>query len=264
MFVTLKSFLHTLLLPPGGPLLLAGAGLWLLLRGRAGHTARKAGVALAVTGLVTLWLLSTLVVADALARLAEHYPALDLSRPVRGQAIVILGGETARMAPEYGGPAVGFELLDRISYGAYVARRTGLPVLVSGGANEALAMSTVLARDFGIRARWVEGASRDTFDNARFSARLLKADRIARIVLVTSSSHEWRAAQEFMSIGLAVEPAPAHVLAPPPQRPLIDYVPTARGLTRSTEAAYEILGDVVRRLLVATHLRRHDAEPPPS
>ncbi|HYB32691.1 MAG TPA: YdcF family protein [Steroidobacteraceae bacterium] len=263
MFVTLKSLLHTLLLPPGGPLLLAGAGLWLLLRRRASDAARKAGVALAVAGLATLWLLSTLVVADALARLAEHYPPLDLSRPVRGQAIVILGGGTARMAPEYGGPAAGFELLERVSYGAYVARHTGLPVLVSGSANEALAMSAVLARDFGIRTRWVDGQSGDTFENARFSARLLKADGITRIVLVTSSTHEWRAAQEFMSAGLSVEPAPAHVLAPPPVHPLIDYLPTPRGLARSTEGMYEILGNVVRQLLAATHLRRHDAEEPP-
>jgi len=259
MFVALKAFLHTLLLPPGGPLLLAGAGICLLLRRRASDTARKAGMALVVTGVAALWLLSTLVVADPLARLAEHYSPLDLSRPVRGQAIVILGGGTARMAPEYGGPAAGFELLERLSYGAYVARRTGLPVLVSGTANEAVAMSTVLARDFGIRVRWVESQSRDTFENARFSARLLRADGVTGIVLVTSSSHEWRAAQEFMSAGLAVEPAPAHVLAPPPQRPAMDYVPTPLALARSTEAIYEILGEAVRRVLAATHLRRHDA-----
>ena len=264
MFAALKSFLHTLLLPPGGPLLLVVAGMWMLLRRRAGDAARKAGTALVVTGLASLWLLSTLVVADALARLTERYPALDLSRPLRGQAIVILGGGTARIAPEYGGPALGFDLLERVGYGAYVARHTGLPVLVSGSAREALAMSPVLARDFGIRTRWIEGESRDTFENARFSARLLRADGITRIVLVTSSSHEWRAAQEFTSAGLSVEPAPAHVLAPPAHRPVIDYVPTPLGLTRSTEAIYEILGDAVRRLLAATHLRRHDAEPPPS
>jgi uncharacterized SAM-binding protein YcdF (DUF218 family) len=264
MFVALKSLLHTLLLPPGGPLLLAAAGLWLMLRRRASPGARRAGMAVIVTGVVALWLLSTLVVADPLARLAEHYPALDLSRPVQGQAIVILGGSTARFAPEYAGPAAGFELLERVTYGGYVARRTGLPVLVSGSANETLAMSAQLARDFGIRARWVEGESRDTFENARFSARLLRADGIARVVLVTSSCHEWRAAQEFMSAGLAVEPAPVHVLAPPAHRPVTDYLPTLLGLTRSTEAIYEILGDAVRRLLAVTHLRRHDSEPPPS
>lgn len=256
MFVTLKLLLGTVLLPPGGLVLLAGAGLWLIARGRAGGAARPAGWALAAASLAALWLLSTQVVADRLVRFAERYPALDLGRPLRGQAIVILSCGTERPAPEYGGPAAGAELLERLSYGAYVARRTGLPVLVSGSPEETPAMRTTLARDFGITARWVDGESRDTFDNARFSARLLKADGIERIVLVTSSYHEWRAAQEFESVGLAVEPAPVHVWAARP-RHLTDYLPEAHGLLESNEALHEIVGDLARPLLAATHLRRH-------
>jgi len=256
MFVTMKMVLGTLLLPPGGLVLLAGAGLWLVARGRADGGARKAGWTLVVAGLAALWLLATPVVADALTRLAERYPPLDLTRPVRGQAIVILGGATERTAPEYGGPAAGLELLERVSYGAYVARRTGLPVLASGTAREAAAMRETLARDFGITARWVDGESRDTFDNARFSARLLEAEHIERVVLVTSAYHEQRAAQEFTSAGLTVEPAPVHVWAPRPRGPR-DYLPEPLGLLRSTEALHEIVGNLARPLLAATHLRRH-------
>lgn len=258
MFITLKLLLGILLLPPAGPLLLAGSGCWLLARRRTGAEGAKAALALAVTGLVALWLLSTPVIADVLTRLAERYPPLDLTRPVRGEAIVILGGGTARTAPEYGGAAAGLGLLERVSYGAYVARRTGLPVLVSGSAREALAMRATLSRDFGITARWVNGASRDTFDDAQLSARLLKADGIERIVLVTSSNHEWRAAHEFMSTGLAVEPAPVHVWAPA-ARELRDFLPDAVGLLRSSEALHEIVGNAARPLLAATHLRRHGA-----
>jgi uncharacterized SAM-binding protein YcdF (DUF218 family) len=258
MFFTLKLLLRTLLLPPAGPLLLAGFGLWLLARHRTLDAARRAGWALVTVSLATLWVLSTPVVADALTRLAERYPALDLDRPLRAQAIVILGGGTERTAPEYGGPAAGLELLERVSYGAYVARRTGFPVLVSGSAREALAMRATLARDFGISTRWVNGESRDTFDDAQLSARLLKADGVERIVLVTTSSHEWRAAHEFSSAGLTVEPAPVHVWAPRP-RSFRDYLPDAFGLLQSKEALYEILGDRVRQLLAVTHLRVHGA-----
>ncbi|HXY95630.1 MAG TPA: YdcF family protein [Steroidobacteraceae bacterium] len=258
MFVTLKMLLGTLLLPPAGLLLLAGWGLWLLARSRGAGRARGAGLALAVAGLVGLWLLATPVIAEGLTRLAERYPPLDLSHPVRGQAVVILAGGSERTAPEYGGPAVGLELLERVSYGAYVARRTGLPVLVSGSAREAFAMRATLARDFGITARWVNGESRDTFDDAQFSARLLKADGIGRIVLVTSSNHEWRAAQEFLSAGLVVEPAPVHVWAPH-THVFRDYLPDAAGLLQSTEALHELVGDVARPLLAATHLRKHGA-----
>lgn len=258
MFVTLKTLLGILLLPPAGPLLLAGSGAWLLTRRRMRGGGGKAAMALVVTGLAALWLSSTPVIADALTRLAERYPALDLTRPLRGEAIVILAGGQARMAPEYGGPAVGLETLERVSYGAYLSRRTGLPVLVSGSAREALAMSATLSHDFGITARWVDAESRDTFDNARFSARLLEADGVERIVLVTSATHEGRAVQEFVSAGLAVEPAPVHVWAPNP-RELRDYLPDAVALLQSKEALHEIVGEVARPLLAATHLRRHGA-----
>src|SRR5204863_172014 len=99
--------------------------------------------------------------------------------------IVILGGGDERLAaPEYGGePAPGPVLLERIAYGAFLAHRTALPVLVSGTAAEALAMRVSLARDFGIQVRWVEERSRDTFQNAQFSSRLLKAAGVSRILL---------------------------------------------------------------------------------
>lgn len=94
MFFLLKRLGKTLLLPPAGPLLLAALGVWLVLRGGgASPAARKAGWALILAGLGTLWVLSTPVVADALTRLAERYPALDLRQPLRAQAIVILAGE---------------------------------------------------------------------------------------------------------------------------------------------------------------------------
>jgi uncharacterized SAM-binding protein YcdF (DUF218 family) len=258
MLMELKFLLRTLVLPPAGPLLLAFMGLWLLARRRADGAGRKGALALLSMSLAALWVLSMPVVAEALTRLAERYPALDLARPLRAEAIVILGGGTERMAPEYGGPAVGLELLERVSFGAFVARRTGLPVLVSGSAREAPAMRATLMRDFAITPRWVNGESRDTFDDAQLSARLLRADGIARIVLVTSASHEWRAAHEFMSAGLAVEPAPVHVWAPH-AHDLEDYLPTAAGLLQSRAAVYELLGDVVRRLLALTHLRAHSA-----
>src|SRR5438067_1965988 len=103
MLVTLKTLLHTVLLPPGGPLLVAGAGAWLA---RSGVTARarRAGWLLLAASLVVSWLLATPVVADWLERAAERSPPLDLTRPVAAQALVILGGgDEGVAAPEYGG-----------------------------------------------------------------------------------------------------------------------------------------------------------------
>jgi uncharacterized SAM-binding protein YcdF (DUF218 family) len=255
MFITLKTLLRMLVLPPAGPLILALIGALLAQRSSA-LAARRIGWGLLTGSLAALWLLATPAVAERLERAAERCPPLDLTHPVQAQAVVILsGGEFRKWAPEYGAAAAGVGLLERLSYGAYVARRTGLPVLVSGTAPEVLAMRATLGRDFGVEVRWAEAESRDTFQNAQFSARLLKPEHVTRIVLVTSASHEWRAVQEFTSAGFQVVPAPAGTWAPQPVD-LSHYVPSAAGLQHSSDALYELLGDLARQFLSATHLRR--------
>jgi uncharacterized SAM-binding protein YcdF (DUF218 family) len=135
LLLQLKTLLKTMILPPAGPLLLALLGLLLLKRKPA--LARG----LLIVGVVSLWLLSTPVISDALSSLVEHYPALNLGAVKDAQAIVILGGGgQRRLAPEYGGPAAEPFLLERLAYGAFVARETGLPVLVTGFRIEARAM----------------------------------------------------------------------------------------------------------------------------
>jgi uncharacterized SAM-binding protein YcdF (DUF218 family) len=256
MFVALKSLLRSLLLPPAGPLLLALAGAWLV---GARHSARRrrAGWLLLISGLASLWLLATPLIADWLARAAEREAPLDLSRPLTAQAIVILGGGDARSAaPEYGGsPAPGPVLLERVAYGALIARRTGLPVLISGTLRETAAMRAALARDFGIPVRWMEDRSGDTFQNAANSARLLRAAGLSRIVLVTSAAHAWRAAHEFASAGLDVVAAPVGVWAPR-ESGFARWLPGPSALLRSSAALYELLGDLARRVLAGLHLRR--------
>jgi len=246
-----KALLRELILPPAGPLLLALIGLfWQRHRPRLGR-------ALIGLGLASLWLLSTPLVADALARLAERYPPLDLHRPTGAQAIVILGGGGWRSnAPEYGAPAVQPLLLERLAYGAYLARATGLPVLVTGYHTEAVAMRASLARNFGIEPRWVEDQSFDTFDNARNSVRLLQAAGVRRILLVTHATHLWRATHEFLAAGMDVVPAPVGLSDIRDNTGPFRYIPQTQALGLSYAATYELLGEPVREFLQFTHLRR--------
>jgi uncharacterized SAM-binding protein YcdF (DUF218 family) len=212
---------------------------------------------LVITGLALLWILSMPVVADALYGLAEHYPALDLGQATGAQAIVILGGggQIAR-APEYGGPAAEPVLLERLTYGAYLARQTGLPILVSGAEIEALAMQETLRRNFDIQARWIDNQSGDTFQNASNSFNLLQKDGVGRVLLVTQSTHMRRAVQEFISAGIQVVPAPMGLLSGRDHE-LVDYFPDPEGLLHSYNAIYELLGERVRAFFVITHIRRH-------
>jgi uncharacterized SAM-binding protein YcdF (DUF218 family) len=250
MLLRLKTLLKTLILPPAGPLLLAIFGVFLIKRRPL--LARTC----LILGLGALWLLSTPVVSDALAGLAEHYPPLDPRSAAGAGAIVILGGGGQRaFAPEYGGPAAEPWLLERLSYGAYLARKTGLPILVTGFHVEVDAMRATLLRNFDLGTRWADDQAYDTFENARNSARLLKVDGVNRIILVTHAVHMWRAAKEFTAAGIEVVPAPVGIVAE--RDPGIwRYVPTPSPLLRSCAAINELLGEPVRAVLSAAHLRR--------
>ena len=247
----LKTLLKSVLLPPAGPLLLAIVGALMI-----GRRPRLAKVCL-ILGLGSLWLLSTPVVCDALAGAAEQFPALDLRSAAGAQAIVVLGGGGERAsAPEYGGPAAEPVLLERLGYGAYLARNTGLPILVTGFRIETAAMRATLLRNFDIDARWADDEAHDTFENATNSARLLKVDGIHRVVLVTHAVHMRRSVHEFEAAGLEVVAAPVGMLAER-DRGVSRYIPNSAALLRASAAVNELLGDPVRAFLAASHLRRH-------
>jgi uncharacterized SAM-binding protein YcdF (DUF218 family) len=251
LLLRLKTLLKGFVFPPAGPLLLAFFGVYLMRR-----RPRLARVCL-ILGLGSLWLLSTPLVSDALSSVVEYYPPLDFKSVTGAQAIVILGGGGERaFAPEYGGPAADPWLLERLSYGAYIARKTALPVLVTGSRIEAAAMRATLQRNFELEPRWVDDEAYDTFENARNSVRLLQSAGIHRVVLVTHAAHMRRSVHEFTDAGVEAVPAPVGMLAA--RDPGIwSYLPTPGALLRACAAINELLGEPVRALLAATHLRRH-------
>jgi uncharacterized SAM-binding protein YcdF (DUF218 family) len=246
--VWLKALLKALVLPPLGPLLLAAAGLWMVVR------RPSVGRLVAWTGIVLLLALSTPLVAYALLTLVDTSPPLDLQRARAAQAIVILGGGVRRHAAEYGGDTLGQLTLERVRYGAQVARLTGLPVLVTGGVvfggeAEATLMRSALEREFGVAVRWAEPQSRNTHENAALSAQILRAAQISRIVLVAHSFDMRRARAEFAAQGIDVIPAPTGI----PSRQidtLLDLLPSMAALQGSYFALYEILANVVRWIAV--------------
>lgn len=242
----IKRLLGELAVPPAGPLLLVFLG-WLIGRRRP-----RLGGFLATTGIVALWLLSTPIIADRLARSVEDYPPLDLSQPIPAQAIVILAGGTRHQAPEYGEDAPTLSTLQRMAYGARVARATHLPVAVSGGVvlsgdPEALVMKRFLERDLATPVAWAETESRDTHENAEFTARLLQPLGIHSIILVTTGSHMRRSMLEFQAAGFDPVPAPAGMLTQDEDGFWV-LVPKMQALSRSQLALHEIIGRAVMKL----------------
>lgn len=247
----LKVLLRTLLMPPSGPLLLAAIGL-LLLRRRPRVALAAAGV-----GVALLWLLSLPVVGDALGRAAEDgtrplsrdawTAARDGPRPPK--AVVVVGG--GLVGERAAGPSeerLTARSVQRTLAAARVARATGLPVLVSGGrphtrrATEAELMRRLLEDDLGVRVRWVEDRSRDTAENAAFSAAMLRADGIDSVVLVTHATHLPRTRRAFESAGIAVLPAPHDWDSGPSRGGLRAWLPHIDGLVGSSVALHELVG----------------------
>ena len=203
----LKKTVSILMQPPVAPLLLIVVGLVLATRRRRG------GFALAWAGVAATLLLSTPASVGWLLNGLETAPVVDAAAMRQAQAIVVLGAGKRRHAPEYGGETVNRLALERLRYAARLARRTGLPVLVSGGAPtgdvpEAVLMQAALEEDFRVPVHWVEKASLDTRQNAQFSAVPLRAAGVKRVLLVTHAAHMPRAQAAFEDAGLQVIPAP--------------------------------------------------------
>ena len=110
-------------------------------------------------------------------------------------------------------------------------------------------MADVLQRDFGVATRWREERSRTTWENALFTAELLKAQGVSRVVLVNQAAHMPRARWCFERAGLEVVAAPLGFLGVPNERPLGGWLPEGKALWQSTRLLNEAIGLAVYPLL---------------
>lgn len=222
--MTVQSFLGTLALPPLALVLLALGG------GLAAWRGWRTGGLLAAAAALGLLVLATPFASDLLAASLEREAAAAARAGVTPAAIVILSAEAARSAT---GVDIGPLTLERLRAGAALHRRTGLPVLVSGGplgpGEPALAalMARSLQDDFGVAARWQEVRSRDTRENAAFSAAVLRTEGVGAAYVVTHGWHLPRALEAFGREGFAAAPAPVRAPRTAPGLGMPQFVPRA-------------------------------------
>ena len=244
----MAHLVETLIMPPVGNLVLVLLGL-ALVRGR-----RRLGRCCMLLGLGSLLLMTLPVVSAAILISLQTSDPLPPTGPLpEADAIVILGADFRAIAPEMGGATVSLLTLERLRYGARLARRADLPVLVSGGSlgpqepPVAVLMRTALQEEFDVAVRWAEKRSLSTRENAHRSAELLAAARCGRILLVTHAWHMPRARRAFERAGLEVIPAPMgiHIW---PARDLGAITPFSRALLESTWGVHEWVGRLWYRL----------------
>ncbi len=240
----LRALIKTLMLPPAANLLLLLVA-WLSWR-RYPRLAKFS----AALSLLSLYLLSTSWVSVGLMNsLDSRYPTIALASDSSPDAIVILGGGRNPQADEYGGDTVSTPTLVRLRYGAYLHRQTAVPVLVSGGRvhgelkSEAELMADVLKDDFQVVAKWLDEKSRNTHENAKFSAELLLAEDRKRIWLVTQAWHMPRSVAAFERYGFEVVAAPtAFSRRSSANSVWLNSMPRAQSLAESSQALHEWLG----------------------
>ncbi|HET9643489.1 MAG TPA: YdcF family protein [Burkholderiaceae bacterium] len=255
-----KPVITALLLPPA-PLLvstLAGARMISWRRGL--------GWVIVALSVVLMWLSCCTAVGEWLLRHLLHPPlALTADRidtlkreAAAGRtAIVVLGGGAQSLAPEYGLSNLEPWSLERLRYGLWLGRETGLPVAFSGGVgfgraggpSEAEIAARIAAREFGRPLRWHEDESRDTRENATRSIAMLKPAGITQLVLVTHAFHMPRARRDFEDAARRVGPASAPRIVPAPvglalrnESPVLRWIPSYDGFTLTRQVLREQLG----------------------
>lgn len=241
--------LQGLLLPPGVVLVaLVASLLWWQRRPRLAK-------ALAVLGVALLWLGSTPWVAQAYERLlTDGFGTLDLKRARSAQAIVIPAAGLQRAA-EDDVRALSRLTLERVRYAARLAKRTGLPILVTGGHGQAPNtqaefMQAVLVGVYGVPVRWAEDRSANLREQAAESGRLLRprdADGLRRIVVVAHGFAMRRTVQEFEAVGFEVLPAPTR-LGSLALRSISDVLPSVSALERTRDVSAELVASAASAL----------------
>lgn len=201
--------------------------------------------------LATLWLYlcSTALVADyTMATLETAVPARGVSAVPEMDAIVVLGGAT-RGDVHLGSLGDLNAQADRLLTAAALYKAGKAPVIVaSGGASEGARPEAELMREIlavmGVPGERIvlEGVSRDTRENALYSAQLLKQKGRERILLVTSAFHMRRAVALFERQGLTVYPVPTDYQRLVSQPSVPPWMPMAEDLQRTTIALREHVG----------------------
>ena len=170
----------------------------------------KTGRALLFSSLALLWFESTLPCVCLLGLPLErpYLATQSVDTLPNADAIVLLGGGIGKndkmVYPEMSDGA------DRVWHAARLWKAGKAPVVLVSGSND-LESTVPLLLDLGVRrdAIVVDNESRNTYENSRFTERMLNESGSAhhKILLVTSAWHMPRASGNFLKTSLEVVPA---------------------------------------------------------
>ena len=257
MPILLDKVLTLLVMPLGTAV---GVGLFALAAFALGR--RRAAFVSIAFATAWLWIWSIPATGDALlGSLTGHYPFRNAEALPAADAIVVLGTVNPNPAdPAY--PDLD-DSSDRAWHAArlYLAGKAPLIIVSAGnvwrtsGRRSAAGATRVLLNALGVpdSAILTEDRSRNTRQNALFTAELAGSQGIGTVLLATSVWHMPRAEAAFRRVGLEVIPASTDYRFAGDgyrsARPwILRILPDSGALSRSTRAFREHLGLLVYRL----------------
>ena len=249
MFLALSKLLDVLASPLTWALLLLVAALAYRRRPSRSYT-------LVAVSAIVLYAFSTEPVANRAMRWVEASAASTFRPAVVYDAVIVLSGEVDAAASRASGRVELTAAADRIVAGFELLREgRARAILLSGGAvapeagepSEAERVAGEL-RAWGIPPDRivVEGASRNTHENAIEAARVVAARGWKTLVLVTSAAHMSRALGCFRAVGLAPDALPVDRRAGDGRGE--SWLPRARALSQSADALHELAGRAAYRI----------------
>lgn len=248
MEIFLSKLIALFVYPFGLLLCLVLAASVLLLFGRR----RAAGLMLA-TAVLLMFVGGNGYVAHHLVRSLENdFPALAIDDAPESDVIVVLGGGIGLPHPPRRYPDLG-PGADRLLEG-FRLHRAGKAdrILLTGGnvfpqpglQGEAFYARELLAL-WGVApdAMVTETKSRNTLQNAEYSAAILERNGWEKVLLVTSATHMSRAVLAFRRAGVEVVPVPTDFTAVDASAPeVFSWIPTIGAFWATTRAVHEYVG----------------------
>jgi uncharacterized SAM-binding protein YcdF (DUF218 family) len=249
LLIVVHRFLEAFILPPLNSIIIMLIG-YLVMRYRKGI-----GAGIFSIGVLTLYIQSTLYFASYINHKLE-VPPLNYKQLNEAQAIVVLGGGVKNSIEYPRGVVPTTGTLIRVNYAAQLARKYPNKLIVTSGGytsikySEANIMRNALINSYFIHNQIiVENKSRNTEENAKFVAQILKPMNITRIAIVTQAFHMKRAEMLFKKYGL--DPIPAstdYFYSEEAEMPAVAFLPSAKAMHYTARALHEIFGYVIYSL----------------
>ncbi len=178
----------------------------------------------------------------------EWFYTMGATPPPDAGAIVVLSSSAVPANPSIPEPYVGWDTYQRCRHAAWLYRQLrSVPVIASGGPIPGnLVISRLMRTELeaeGVPASAIltEESSISTYENGVFTAALLRARGIHKIVLVTEAYHMLRSDAVFRKQGLTVIPAPCAAYTSTLHLDLNNLLPSGIPVSVNNNVLHELL-----------------------